>query len=249
VTLRTRIGNVIEHRADVSSTNDVAAALAARGAAEGLVVVADSQNAGRGRHGRSWHSPPGSGLYVSVLLRPPAHAAGLLTLAGGVALCEGVLESTGLATTIKWPNDLLAPDGRRKLAGILVEGSAAGDRLEHVVFGYGINLRPSVCPAEIRDRVTSLEEELGRGVDASLVLQATLDALDRRYADLLEGREDRVLTRWTELAPRARGARVEWTSAGVTRRGVSAGIDRAGALLVRTDGALERVLSADVRWL
>jgi BirA family biotin operon repressor/biotin-[acetyl-CoA-carboxylase] ligase len=188
-------------------------------------------------------------LYVSVLLRPPAHVAGLLTIAGGVALCEGVVASTGLATTIKWPNDLLAPDGKRKLAGILVEGSAAGDRLEHVVFGYGINLRSSVYPAEIRDRVTSIEEELGRSVDANLVLQATLDALDARYADLLEGRAGQMLARWTELAPRARGARVEWTSGGVTRRGVSAGIDRSGALLVQTDAALERVLSADVRWL
>jgi BirA family biotin operon repressor/biotin-[acetyl-CoA-carboxylase] ligase len=105
----------------VSSTNDLIAEHGARGAAEGLVIVAESQTAGRGRFSRVWHSPPGSGLYVSVLLRPETRVVPLLTLAGGVAICEAVRESTGLQAVIKWPNDLLAPDGRRKLAGILVE--------------------------------------------------------------------------------------------------------------------------------
>jgi BirA family biotin operon repressor/biotin-[acetyl-CoA-carboxylase] ligase len=240
---------VVQYETEVSSTNDLVAARAARGAAEGLVVVAESQTAGRGRLGRSWHSPPGSGLYVSVLLRPEASAVPLLTLAGGVALCDGVRESTGLTAAIKWPNDLLAPDGKRKLAGILVEGSAAGGRLEYAVFGYGINLRPGAYPAEIRDRVTSLEEELGRGVDAALVLEATLDALNRRYQDLIDGRSDDVLRRWMELSPGARGARVEWSAAGVTRRGVTAGVDGSGALLIRADGQEERIVAGEVRWL
>lgn len=244
-----RLGAVVQYETEVSSTNDFVAARAARGAAEGLVVVAESQTAGRGRLGRSWHSPPGSGLYVSVLLRPEASAVPLLTLAGGVALCDGVRESTGLTAVIKWPNDLLAADGKRKLAGILVEGSAAGGRLEYAVFGYGINLRPSAYPAEIRDRVTSLEEELGRGVDTALVLEATLDALNRRYQDLIDGRSDDVLRRWMELSPGARGARVEWSAAGVTRRGVTAGVDGSGALLIRADGQEERIVAGEVRWL
>jgi BirA family biotin operon repressor/biotin-[acetyl-CoA-carboxylase] ligase len=241
-----RIGREIVHESEVASTNDVVAARAARGEAEGFVLVAGSQTAGRGRHGRTWHSPPGSGLYVSVLLKPPPGAVGLLTLAGGVALCEAVRESTALAVEIKWPNDLLAPGGKRKLAGILVESSASGSRVDYAVFGFGINVRPGAYPAEIRDRATSLEEELGRPVDPSSVLSFALSALDRRYGDLLEGRADDVLARWLELAPGARGARVEWNVDGVLRAGTTAGIDAAGALLVRTPAGVDRIVSGEV---
>ncbi len=242
------IGAEIVRLAEVPSTNDIVAMHAARGAAEGFTVVAESQSAGRGRHGRVWHSPPGSGLYVSILLRPRREAVLLLTLAGGVALCEAVRESTGLGAIIKWPNDLLAPDGRRKLAGILVEGSATGKQVEWAVFGFGLNVRASAYPAEIRDRATSLEEELGRGVDGESVFQFCLAALDRRYRDLHEGRAAAVLARWSELAPHASGTTVEWVRDGMAQRGVSAGIDAAGALLVRTQQGLERIVSGEVTW-
>jgi BirA family transcriptional regulator, biotin operon repressor / biotin---[acetyl-CoA-carboxylase] ligase len=107
------------------STNDIAASLAAEPDAFGTVVIADAQTAGRGRRGRTWFSPAGSGLYVSVVVTParsatdPGRATTLLTLATGVALAEGVERATGLAPAIKWPNDLLI--GRRKVAGILAE--------------------------------------------------------------------------------------------------------------------------------
>ncbi len=240
------IGRQIVYETEVGSTNDLVAARGARGEAEGFVLVADSQTAGRGRRGRTWYSPPGSGLYASVLLKPPAEAVGLLTLAAAVALCEAVRESTALAVEIKWPNDLLAPGGRRKLAGILVEGSASGSRVEYAVLGFGINVGPSAYPPEIRDRATSLEEELGRPVDASSVLSHSLAALDRRYDDLLEGRAAAVLARWLELSPGARGARVTWAANGVVREGVTAGIDAQGALLVRTPAGVERIVSGEV---
>jgi BirA family biotin operon repressor/biotin-[acetyl-CoA-carboxylase] ligase len=243
-----RLPREIVRESEVGSTNDVVAARAAQGAAEGLVVVAESQTTGRGRHGRSWFSPPGSGLYVSVLLRPPASAASFVTLAGGVALCEAIEESTGLPAEIKWPNDVLAPGGTRKLAGILVEGSASGARLDYVVFGFGINVRASAYPPEIRDRASSLEEELGRRVDAETVLSSVLSALDRRYDDLLSGRAAHVLKRWSDLSPSARGAMVEWTREGDARvhGGVTEGIDQGGALLVRTAEGLVRIVSGEV---
>lgn len=233
---------------EVTSTNDIAAEHGARGAAEGLVVIAESQSAGRGRFSRTWHSPPGSGLYVSVLLRPATDVARLLTLAGGVALCEAVRESTGFAAVIKWPNDLLAPAGRRKLAGILVEGSATGRRVEYVVFGFGLNIRGSAYPPELRGRATSLEEELGRAVDAESVLAFCLETLARRYGDLREGRQAAVLSRWSELSPDARGTRIEWTREARVVRGVSAGIDEDGALLARTEQGVERIVSGEVTW-
>lgn len=247
-TLKRIIGPVV-FEPEVTSTNDRVAARAALGAPEGLVLVAETQTAGRGRQGRSWHSPPGSGLYVSVLLRPPSDVVPLLTLAGGLAIAEALRESTGLPVQIKWPNDVLAPGGARKLAGILVEGSASAGRFEHAIFGYGINVRSTAYPLELRDRATSLEEELGRPVDAQIVLSSTLAALDARYGDLLEGRGADVLARWSALAPRARGARIEYTVGTERRTGVSAGIDSTGALLVDTARGLERLVSGDVTWL
>jgi BirA family biotin operon repressor/biotin-[acetyl-CoA-carboxylase] ligase len=238
----------IRRYSEVGSTNDIAAEYGARGAAEGLVVVAETQTAGRGRFGRTWHSPPGSGVYVSVLFRPEAELASMLTLAGGVAICEAVRESTGLPAIIKWPNDLLAPEGRRKLAGILVEGIATGRRVEQTVFGFGLNVRRSAYPPDLRGRATSLEEELGRPVEPELVLEFCLAALARRYEDLKQGRRAAVLDRWRELAPDARGTRIEWVRDGEVVRGVSAGIDADGALLAETERGTERIVSGEVTW-
>src|SRR5204863_7475405 len=127
---------------------------------EGAVVIADAQTEGRGRRGRSWFSPPGSGLYVSIVLTPSRsadrrRATALTTIAAGVALAEGIEAATGVRVRLKWPNDLYV--GRRKLAGILAEAAAAGDRIHTVVLGYGINCGDAAYPPELRDRVTSLE--------------------------------------------------------------------------------------------
>ena len=227
----------------VGSTNDVAAALPHRS-----VVVAGQQTAGRGRRGHVWFSPPGAGLYVSVVLAPgtarvdPARATTILTLAAGVALVEGVEAATGLSADLKWPNDLLVAG--RKLAGILAEGHA-----ETVVLGYGINVLATAFPPELRERVTSLESEIGRRVELDLVLDETLAALSRRYEDLLDGRFDAILDAWRRRAPAASGARVAWTTLDGAHAGVTAGIDDEGALLVQVGDRTERVVSGEVTWL
>ena len=215
---------------------------------DGLVVVADEQTAGRGRRGHAWFSPPGSGLYVSVVLAPatarvdPLRATRLLTLAAGVALAEGIHAATRLVVSLKWPNDLLVAP--RKLAGILGE---ATDRL--VVVGYGINVAAAAFPPELRDRATSLESELGRPVDRHHVLVETLAALSRRYEDLLDGRFDAILDAWRRHAPAASGARVTWTTMEGMQSGVTAGIDEEGALLVQVGDRVERLVSGEISWL
>src|SRR5262249_7424190 len=151
----------------VRSTNDIAAALAGSPEAEGTVVIAEAQTSGRGRRGRVWFSPPGAGLYVSIVLDPSRAAdrersLSLLTLGAGVALAEAVQRATGLVPDIKWPNDLLI--GRRKLAGILAESASAPGSRTLTVLGYGINVAPAAYPPDLRDRATSLETELGRTV-------------------------------------------------------------------------------------
>jgi BirA family biotin operon repressor/biotin-[acetyl-CoA-carboxylase] ligase len=232
---------------DVASTNDVAAQLAERGADEGCIVVAEGQSAGRGRHGRAWSSPPGAGLYVSAVLRPRPAAASLLTIAAGVSIAEGIQVATGLQVHVKWPNDVLS--GGRKLAGILAEAGTSPDGQPHVVLGFGINVLPASFPPDIAPRATSLEGELGRQVDRGLLLAACLDGLASRYADLQQGRTALVLDAWRARAAPMLRRLVEWDRGAARSRGLAENIDETGALLVRTDAGVVRVISGEVRWL
>lgn len=246
-------GRCIHWVQSAGSTNDVAADLAEAGAEEGTTVVADMQTAGRGRHGRVWFSPPGAGLYVSIILRPglsvtpDGHPASLLTLAAGVAIAEAVRAATGLPAEIKWPNDVLI--GRRKLAGILAEATMHGTSLPSVVLGIGMNLQAAAYPPDLRSRVTSIEAETGRPADRAFVLAEILAALNARYGDLREGRFDAILTAWRRLATALPGAHVEWDSPVGVVRGRAEDIDRHGALLVNVDGKVERIVAGEVRWL
>lgn len=247
------IGEPIWYLGETRSTNDVAAAMAEQGAPEGAVVIASAQTAGRGRMGRCWHSPAGAGLYVSVVFRDP-RLARMLTLAGGVAVAEGIQAAAGLPVEIKWPNDIVVREGRSrsrrlKLAGILAEASTGADGLQHVILGFGINVRSATYPNELAGVATSIEAELGRPADPAAVLVETLAALNAQVQRLARGNEVAVLTRWRALAPSAVGSTVEWDRADVKRRGTTAGIDDEGALLVRADGGTERILSGQVRWL
>ena len=232
---------------EVGSTNDVAAALADRGEPEGTVVIADAQSAGRGRHGRAWASPPNAGLYISLLVRPVSHVVGLLTMAAGVAIAEGIQAATGLEAQLKWPNDIYK-DGR-KLAGILAEAGTSADGVQYVVLGCGVNLMPAAYPPDVAARATSIEWELGRPVDRGLVLAECLAALSTRYGDLRSNASATVIAGWRERAGTTFGRRVEWDAAGVTRQGIAEDIDATGALLVRDGGERARVISGEVRWL
>ena len=247
---RGRFGNPVYFFAETGSTNDVAAVLAEHGAPEGAAVVAARQTAGRGRFGRPWFSPEGAGLYVSIVCRTP-EAAPLLTLAGGVAVAQGIRAATGLPVFIKWPNDVVTGQSaraRRKLAGVLAEASSGAEGLQYVILGFGINLRPAAYPAEIADRATSVETELGRTADAGAVLAETLGAFRALFDSLAAGDRIAVLARWRELAPSAHGATVAWTTPAGELRGTSAGIDDDGALLVRVGPRIERIISGELRW-
>jgi BirA family biotin operon repressor/biotin-[acetyl-CoA-carboxylase] ligase len=193
-------------------------------------------------------------LYISVVLAPrlartePQRATAILTLMAGVAIAEGVHRAIGVLPDIKWPNDLLI--GTRKLAGILAEGVHGGDApaVHSVVLGYGVNVLTASFPPELADRVTSLESEIGRPIDRALVCASTLSALAARYDDLLASRYDAILDAWRRRAPRALGASVTWDTVEGLRRGITAGIDQDGALLVSTEAGVARIMSGEVRW-
>jgi BirA family biotin operon repressor/biotin-[acetyl-CoA-carboxylase] ligase len=249
----------------------VAAWLASRPDAEGAVVFADQQTAGRGRRGRQWFSPVATGLYVSVVLTPARartdceRATMLLPLAAGVALAEAVEIVSGLRLDLKWPNDLYVAG--RKVGGILAEAIAAGGsaspgverrgmtrraasrEVMNVVVGYGINICPASFPTELAGRATSLESELGRPVDRTHLFVETLAALSHRYDDLLDGQYDAILDGWRARAPSSIGRRVAWTTMAGVESGVTAGIDEGGALLIRTADRVERVVAGELTWL
>ena len=178
-----------------------------------------------------------------------AAVARLLTLAAGVAAAEAIRRATGLGVELKWPNDLVIGRPRRKLGGLLAEGSTVATRVEFVVLGLGLNLRATAYPPDVAGIASSLEVELGRPVDAAAVVAETLAALAERYADLKLGRSREVLDRWRELAPGAAGGEVEWTTSHGPVRGTAAGIDDEGALVVRVGEKTERVMTGEVRWL
>jgi BirA family biotin operon repressor/biotin-[acetyl-CoA-carboxylase] ligase len=233
----------------IGSTNAELLTRAAAGAEEGTVLVAEHQDAGRGRLDRTWTSPPRAGLTVSFLVRPdvPAARRGWLPLLTGIALAESVGEVTGVRTSVKWPNDLLALDGR-KLAGILAEAIASPPG-PAVVVGTGLNVNTHA--AELPDTGTSLSVVTGTGVDRGPLLLAFLRAVERRYRAWTDALGDPV-------ASGLAGDYLAWSSTvgttvevalpdGTTLEGVAQAVDWDGRLVVATDGGTIELASGDVR--
>jgi BirA family biotin operon repressor/biotin-[acetyl-CoA-carboxylase] ligase len=225
--------------------------MAANGAPEGTVVVADQQRSGRGRRGRDWFSPPGAGVYLSAVVRPRGTAGSvpILTLAAGVAAARAVQLVTGLPLELKWPNDLVIGRPWRKLGGVLCETAGHGARIDAVVVGIGVNLLASAYPREIADRASSVEAELGRAVDRAPIVAAILETLATVVGHFHAGRLSVICGEWRTLAgPGLGGAAVRWIDRGVEHRGRARDIDVDGALLVESAGRVERLVAGEVRW-
>ena len=239
---------------EVTSTNDLALEWAANGATEGTVIVARAQTAGRGRQGRRWVSPADVGLYVSLILRP-CRVVPLLTHTVGVALAESLRALTDLQIELKWPNDLVIKTTKqvvseyRKVGGILTESAGRSGPCQYVVVGFGINLEASNLPIEVAKLATSVEAELGDKVDSARLMVESLAAIVSWHKILLEGQTDVILNRWRALSPTSKGAHVEWRGQSEWHGGMTVGIDDGGALLVRKENQIERVLAGEIRWI
>jgi BirA family biotin operon repressor/biotin-[acetyl-CoA-carboxylase] ligase len=238
------LGRNIHHFFRVESTNATALKLAAEGAEHGTVVIAEEQLAGRGRLGRAWYSEKGSGIYVSIILRPPLSpaAAPVLTLMAGLAAQRAVSATTGLAVDIRWPNDLLV--NGRKVCGILTEMSAELDRLHAVVLGIGINVNHSHMPAELEEIATSLRIEARRAISRVPVLVALLRELDRCYQLLLKNGNRAITERWEAASTFAHGKRVRVVAAAGEAYATTTGLDARGALEVQYDDGRQDALVA-----
>lgn len=245
-----RIGQRLVCLKQTGSTNADAFRLAEDGAAEGTVVISDAQAAGKGRRGRTWVSPDGVNLYCSVILRPAImpHEAPQLTFLSAVAVARAISVTTCLKPEIKWPNDLLV--GGKKVAGLLNEMSAETDGINFVILGIGVNLNMTAgqFPDDLRHPATSLLIESGVPVERSRFAAIMLNELDRLYAGFLASGFAPVREEWQRLC-NAAGRNMVVSDAGAEiTRGMFAGIDTDGALLVKTgEGRIERILSGDVR--
>ncbi|HEY1806983.1 MAG TPA: biotin--[acetyl-CoA-carboxylase] ligase [Acidobacteriaceae bacterium] len=251
----TRFAGKLHFFSSIESTNSYAMREAEGGAPDGSVYFADEQMLGRGRGAHGWESPPGSGLYVSVVLRPRLAPADVLwlSLAAGLAAQEAVRRTVGLEADIRWPNDLLL--GRRKFCGILTELNAEVTRVRHAVVGIGINVHQAEFPEELRELATSVRMETGREWPRQELLVALLELLENEVAALTRSPDVRaaassVRERMASHSTWIRGKRVrvdEAANGGETFAGITDGLDERGFLRVRTASGVRTVLSGGVR--
>jgi BirA family transcriptional regulator, biotin operon repressor / biotin---[acetyl-CoA-carboxylase] ligase len=228
-------GKRIHHFFKTDSTNSVAMALGDQGEPHGTVVIAEEQTAGRGRAGHAWHSEKTNGIYMTVLLRPPLspQQAPLITLAAGLAVREAILEQTGLAPDLRWPNDLLF--GRKKFCGILTEMKAEQDQIHFVAVGIGINVNHERIPAELSSIATSLKIETGRAQSRVELVARLLRHLDSYYNRFVKEGPETIVARFSEVSSYAEGKRVRIESASESYTGTTEGLEPGGLLRVRRD--------------
>ena len=229
------LGKHIHHFFKIDSTNTVAMRLGENGEPHGAIVIAEEQSAGRGRAGHTWHSEKTSGIYLTVLLRPPIapQHAPLITLVAGLAVRDAIVEQTGITPDLRWPNDLLF--GKKKFCGILTEMNAEQDRVHYLAVGIGINVNHLQVPATLTGIATSLRIETGRVHSRVEIVARLLRCLDSYYNCFLKDGPESVVARFTEVSSFARGKRVRVESPTETYTGTTDGLEPGGLLRVRRD--------------
>ncbi len=241
-------GRAVHFHQQLKSTQETAKNLALKGAPEGTVVVAEYQEAGRGRRGRSWFGQPGKGILFSLILRPalPPQKAAVITLMAGVGAARGIQAAYPIRCRLKWPNDLLI--GEKKLGGILTEMSSEADQIHYLVLGIGLNanLEAESFPPEISGQATSLLMELGQKVDRVLLFRRVLEELETEYQLLLNQGPSAVIEHWRGLSGTI-GKEVEIQNPEGTLRGRTKDVDEEGALLLeQAGGQVLRITTGDV---
>ncbi|HUO04687.1 MAG TPA: biotin--[acetyl-CoA-carboxylase] ligase [Candidatus Binataceae bacterium] len=243
-----RIGWRIHYFDEIDSTQEAARELAAQGASQGVAVIAERQSAGRGRKGRSWHSPPGINLYTTIILRPAMPAADVpqLSLVAGVAAAEALeTEAPGLVA-LKWPNDVWLRG--RKAGGIIAEAvTNSSGGLACVLLGIGLNLNLAAAdiPVELQDRATSLRIATGRRCDRIEIAKSLFSRLNTRYMEILAGGFAAVRPAWERYSALT-GRRVTLVDGEHGRTGIVRGIDADGALMLETGGGIERIVAGEI---
>ncbi|MCP3923520.1 MAG: biotin--[acetyl-CoA-carboxylase] ligase [Desulfobacterales bacterium] len=236
---------------ETDSTNIKARDLAEEGAEEGTIVIAESQTMGRGRKGRSWYTGKGSGIFLSLILRPPLAPTevAITTLMTAIAMVEAVKSVTKVEPKIKWPNDLLL--GGKKICGILTEVSTEMDSVNYIIVGIGININTEAVsfPKEIKNIATSLHIETGEKFKRKLITQSFLKSFEKLYNILKNRNFNHIMKEWKKHSDMI-GKRVEIEIFERKIKGVVEDIEDDGVLRVCSDdGSIERIISGDIHFV
>jgi len=232
---------------ETDSTNTRAKELAAQGAPEGTLVIAEKQTEGRGRRGRSWFSPPGGGIYFSLILRPVLSPTETprITLMTAVVLAETLISLMKLKLRIKWPNDILV--NGKKLAGILTEISTEMDEVNYIIVGLGLNVNTQLedLPREIKKTATSILIETGKQFPRVKLIQHYLKLYEKYYDMFKKNDFEPIMKRWRELADII-GKQIRVDVIGKTHIGKVVDVDNDGVLILKDNqGKLQRIFSGD----
>ncbi|PAF38654.1 biotin--[acetyl-CoA-carboxylase] ligase [Terribacillus saccharophilus] len=243
------IGRKIIFEEELESTQLLAKSLADQGAVHGTVVIADQQTSGKGTKGRSWHSPAGTGIWMSLIIRPefgPREAA-QLTLAAAVAITR-VFRQNDIDASIKWPNDIYL--GGKKLAGILTEMQAEQDYIQHIVLGIGININQTVSEIDpdIRNKATSLRIETNKEWKRQELIHLIWKEFEDVYSLYIKRGFQDIRDEWMQYALRL-GHRVKAATPTTVFEAVFRGIGEDGELILENDdGSTQRLYSAELEW-
>ncbi|MFA4916874.1 MAG: biotin--[acetyl-CoA-carboxylase] ligase [Syntrophales bacterium] len=240
------IGSSVHFFHEVASTNDVAFSLALKGISEGAVIIADAQKRGKGRLNRTWQSPAGSNLYISIIIRPSTESAcaSQISLMAGVAVAE-LLCPYCPSVALKWPNDVQV--GGKKMSGILTEMRASGKEVEFVVVGIGINvnMKREVFDGDIRKVSTSLREETGADISRVALTVKLCDNFERWYKKYIREGFGPVRDAWLGYSIKEMYTKV--VSGDKVQKGQVIGIDETGALLLIDENKITRqIIAGDV---
>lgn len=238
-------GNKIYTFQTIDSTNNCAKAVANVGAAEGIVVIAEEQTAGKGRLGRSWQANPGENLTFSLLLRPqvPPEAINLLPLYVAVAVAQAIERTTNLKVECKWPNDLLI--NKKKVAGILIEGSMQQNTVEYIVIGLGINVNQTQFPKELLQKATSLRLESNHEIDRVKLFKEIILSLEANYKPSVDTRFQSVVPFWLDHATMINKPIVV-SEQGNVITGIVKGLSKEGGLILQTKETEKTLFAGDV---
>jgi BirA family biotin operon repressor/biotin-[acetyl-CoA-carboxylase] ligase len=241
------VNYTIERVSLCASTNLLAKERAREGAPAGTVIVADGQTEGRGTRGRRWFSPPGSGLYVSVVLRPEMDVSlALLPLAAGLAARDAVERAAGVPVKVRWPNDIVWE--RKKIGGILCESGLSGFELRYAIIGLGLNLdqQESDFPPELRASAASLRQAAGSPVEREALLGAFLEELPAAIAPLVERRVSDVVEDFLRHAEAGIGDAILVQTIDGAVPGLFEGLDADGSVRISTLRGPRRLVSSEI---
>lgn len=241
------IGRKIVFKEYVDSTNSLAYRMALEGEPEGTCIIAETQKSGRGRLSRKWHSPVGKNLYLSIIVRPRIHPTRVppITFLSSLAVSDTIQTITGTTPTLKWPNDVLI--NGKKISGTLLELSTEADMVRFVVVGIGfnVNVKETELDNEIRDKATSLFMETKKHFERAYVCGILLGNFEKYYKLFIQSGEEEILRLWEERS-QIKGKHLEISQMGEHYSGTAEGIDKDGAILLRINGTIKKIIAGDV---